>query len=170
MGTTTDNAVQMECRPGKDGFAVALQIVSRLDQIRLVRAALCGIFLHVGVVQKEADFLALAAAEILTNAIEHGLKGDDSRDLQICVTILGNQVEIAVADDAPPPPEEDRLRLIGDTTAMEDASDQWSMRGHGLQIVHSIVDSVSVTRERGRNCVLLKKVVELQSSQKPQLS
>jgi anti-sigma regulatory factor (Ser/Thr protein kinase) len=163
MEATFAGTTQMECRPDVDGFAMSLRIKSRLDHIQLIRAALRATFAYLGVTTADADLLGVAVAEILTNSVEHGLGGDGSHDLQVDMSLRADQVELSIEDDAPPLPDADQRRLVGEAIEIADPSEEWTMRGHGLQIVHSIVDSVSVTREQGWNRVLLSKKVRLAS-------
>ncbi len=140
-------------------FSITLHIESRLDQIRLVRAALSGMLSHLGVVESDIDSLGLAVTEIINNSLEHGYKGAQDKSIEARVQVSGTDVQIDLIDYAPPFPEEHRYRLTDELLPLEDPSEEWPMRGHGLQIVRQIVDSVTLISESGQNCITLKKHV-----------
>jgi len=142
-------------------FSITLCIESRLDQIRLVRAALTGVFGHLGVVESDIYSLGLAVTEIINNSFEHGYKGAEDKQIEVRIEVSGPEIQIDLIDYAPPFPEEERYRLVEDLVPLEDPSEEWTMRGHGLQIVRQIVDSITLTSESGRNCMTLRKQVGL---------
>jgi anti-sigma regulatory factor (Ser/Thr protein kinase) len=156
--STTVGAVS----PAKADFALTLGIKSRLDQIRLVRAAIGGVLSHLDVAGPDIDALGLAVTEILNNAMEHGYQGDEQQDIEVRMYIHPSEVEIDIVDNARPFPEAERYRLNGDLVLPEDPSEDWAMRGHGLQIVRQLVDSIQLEFVDGRNCMKLKKRVTIQ--------
>jgi anti-sigma regulatory factor (Ser/Thr protein kinase) len=142
-------------------FAITLCIESRLDQIRLVRAALSGVLNHLGIAESDIYSLELAVTEIVNNTFEHGYKGADDRQIEIRVRVCGTEVQIDLYDDAPPFPENQRYRLLDAPLPLEGPNEDWPMRGHGLQIVRQIVDSITLKSEMGHNCTTLRKQVDL---------
>jgi anti-sigma regulatory factor (Ser/Thr protein kinase) len=148
--------------PDQTTFCITLGVESRLDHIRLVRAAMFGVLSHLSVAESDIHSLELAVTEIVNNSFEHGYKGADDKHIEVRLAVNGTEVQIDVSDDAPPFPKDQIYRLIDEPLPMEDPSENWPMRGHGLQIVRQIVDSISLTSEMGRNCITLKKHVDLE--------
>ena len=164
MPIPCNDTLHIDAPATAEDFAISFQIVTRLDHIRLVRAALCGVLSHLQVAEADSALLAVAVAEILTNAIEHGWMGEETHDLQVRLKMVGTAIEISIEDDGPPAPAAELMGAEAFQNQIEEPTDQWPQRGHGLQIVHSIVDSVATRREQGRNYVLLRKAVALRST------
>jgi serine/threonine-protein kinase RsbW len=157
--TTVDSAGQTEV-----DFALTLGIKSRLDQIRLVRAAMIGALSHLDIAESDIHALGLAATEILNNSMEHGYQGDEQQEIELRLRIHGSQVEVEIVDSAPPFPEAELYRLTGELISPEDPSEEWTMRGHGLQIVRRLMDSIALVVADGHNYMRLKKRVTIQAS------
>jgi serine/threonine-protein kinase RsbW len=155
--TTTESA-----SPGKPDFSLTLGIQSRLDQIRLVRAAIAGALSHLDVSEPDIHAFGLAVTEILNNAMEHGYQGDEQQQIEVRLQIHASEIEVDIIDTAPPFPEAERYRLAGELVSPEDPSEQWAMRGHGLQIVRQLVDSIELEIVDGHNRMRLKKRVTIQ--------
>ena len=145
-------------------FAITLSIQSRLDQVRLVRAALFGVLDHLGVVESYIYSLQLAVTEIVNNCFEHGYEGAEDRHIEVRIQVCDADVQIDVIDDAPPFPQDQRYRLLDEPLPIEDPDEEWTIRGHGLQIVRQTVDSVEHTTRNRQNCITLRKHVGLQEN------
>lgn len=142
-------------------YSITLGIASRLDQIRMVRAALDGALAHLGVAEEDLHLLSLAVAEILTNRIEHGYGGDEGKRVDVRLLVCGPEVQVEILDTAPPLPQDALRRLTHDLGPIEEPSEEWTMRGHGLQIVRKIVDAISVDSRNGHSCMTLRKTVRI---------
>jgi len=142
-------------------FSITLSIDSRLEQIRLVRAAMSGVLGHLGVVESDIYDLELAVTEVINNSLEHGYRGATDKQIEVRLEVCGADVRIESSDSGPPFPEAERHRLEGELQPLEDPSEDWPMRGHGLQIVRQIVDLIELRSEPGRNCMVLEKHVRL---------
>jgi serine/threonine-protein kinase RsbW len=158
----TSESTAVQGWPDLGHYLLSLAIRSQLDQIRLVRAALAGVLNHFGVVETDVHSLGLAVTEIINNSMEHGYKGNEDKEIRVLLYIHDSHVEVDIIDDAPPFPEEEHYRLQNDVMMIENPSEQWSMRGHGLQIVREIVDSIDLVTENGQNQMKLRKIVRLQ--------
>jgi serine/threonine-protein kinase RsbW len=148
--------------PANADFTLTLGIKSRLDQICLVRAAIGGALSHLDVSEPDIHALGLAVTEILNNAIEHGYRGDEQQQIETRLHIHGSEVEVDIVDSAPPFPKAELYRLTGELVSLEDPSEEWAMRGHGLQIVRQLVDSINLETVDGHNHMKLKKRVTIQ--------
>ena len=136
---------------------LTLTIPGRLDRIRVLRAALAGVFENYQVSATDNHLLGIAVAEIVNNAIEHGYHGDSEQDIEVRLQLSEVEVQIEILDQAPAFPKSELHRLQGKPVPLEDPAQGWTQRGHGLQIVRKIVDSISLCSEKGRNCVTLRK-------------
>src|SRR2546423_1849612 len=125
-------------------YSITFSIESQLNQISLIRAALSGVLNHLGVVESDVFSLELAVTEIINNTLEHGYGGAADKPIEVQVRVRGPEVQIELSDSAPPFPEDQLYRLKGKTEPLEDPSENWPMRGHGLQIVRQIVDSIAL--------------------------
>jgi anti-sigma regulatory factor (Ser/Thr protein kinase) len=146
---------------GEQALTIALEIGSRLDQVRLVRAALTGVLDHLRVAESDIIALELAVTEIVNNAVEHGYEGAEDQQIKVRVEVRGSLVEVVITDHASPFPESERYRLVQDLDPIEDADESWTPRGHGLQIVRQIVDSLSLECNANENTLTLQKTVAL---------
>jgi len=145
-------------------FSLTLRIMSRLDQIRLIRAALAGVMSHLEIADSDIYSLGLAVTEIINNSMEHGYKGDEDKEIEVRLHIGDSEVQVDIIDSAPPFPEEERYRLTNNLKSLEDPSEEWTMRGHGLQIVRRIVDSIMLDTKEDYNCMRLRKIVGMQNA------
>jgi anti-sigma regulatory factor (Ser/Thr protein kinase) len=143
-------------------YSISFYIESQLNQISLVRAALSGVLSHLGVVESDIFSLELAVTEIINNTLEHGYGGATDKPIEVEVRVTGADVEIDLSDNAPPFPKDQFYRLVGDPKPLEDPSEEWPTRGHGLQIVRQIVDSIALTSDQNRNHFTIRKHVALQ--------
>ena len=144
-------------------YSISFCIESQLNQISLIRAALSGVLSHLGVVESDIFSLELAVTEIINNTLEHGYGGATDKAIEVKVRVSGADVQIDLSDNAPPFPKDQLYRLVDDPKPLEDPSEEWPMRGHGLQIVRQIVDSISLTSDHERNHLTIRKHVALQN-------
>jgi len=142
-------------------FSITIGIGSELVQIQLVRVAMSAVLKHLGVIEADIHSMELAVSEIVNNSLEHGYLGAADGTVEIHLRFSGTLVQVDVIDSAPPFPEKELYRLEGDPIPIEDVDENWSMRGHGIQIVRQIVDSLTLRTELNRNCMTLKKQITL---------
>lgn len=143
--------------PDKPTFNLTLKIRSRLDQIQLVRSAMAGVLGHLEIAQQDIDSLGLAVTEIMNNSMEHGYNGNEDQKIEVRLSVWNCEVQVEIIDNAPPFPEDERYRLSEDLPFPKTPNEAWSTRGHGLQIVRQIVDSIILLTEDNRNCIQLQK-------------
>ncbi len=142
-------------------FSITFWIESRLEYVRLIRAALSGVLSHLQVEESDIHSLALAVSEIVNNSFEHGYNGAEDKSMEVRVRASGEEIQIDLRDEAPQFPEDQRYRLLGKPLSFEETNEEWTMRGHGLQIVRQLVDSVELEYKEGQNCITLRKHVVL---------
>jgi serine/threonine-protein kinase RsbW len=145
--------------PDEAKMAITLEIQSKLDQVRLIRAALTGILEHLRITDSDVHVLELAVAEIVNNCVEHGYRGAENEQIRVHIEVNGTVVQVDVIDHAPPFPAEQRYRLVEEPDPLQEPDEEWSMRGHGLQIVRQIVDSVVLKCGETQNVLTMFKKV-----------
>jgi anti-sigma regulatory factor (Ser/Thr protein kinase) len=146
---------------GNSTLMIALEIGSKLDQVRLVRAALSGVLDHLRVAEADISALELAVTEIVNNAVEHGYEGAEDQQIKVRIEVNGTLVQVVVVDHARPFPEAERFRLVQEVDPIEDPDENWTPRGHGLQIVRHIVDSIVLECRAHENVLTMQKMVAL---------
>jgi len=139
--------------------SITFCIDSQLTQISLIRAALSGVLNHLGVVESDIFSLELAVTEIINNILEHGYRNATDQPVEVRVLIVDSEVRIELSDSAAPFPKDQLYRLNDPVQALEDPSEDWPMRGHGLQIVRQIVDSIELRTEQNQNHMTITKNV-----------
>jgi len=142
-------------------MAISLEIESRLDQVRLIRAAMAGILDHMKVIEADILSLELAVTEIVNNAVEHGYAGAEHEQIKVHIEVHGSTVQVEIIDHARPFPEAERYRIVEKPGQVEDPDEEWSPRGHGLQIVRQIVDSIALECHDTQNVLTLSKNVAI---------
>jgi anti-sigma regulatory factor (Ser/Thr protein kinase) len=138
---------------------IRLAIQSRLEHVRLIRAALFGVLDHLRVVESDIQALELAVTEIVNNSVEHGYAGSENEQVKVLIEVCGSQVQIEVVDTAEAFPEDHLHRLLGEPEPMPEPDEEWSLRGHGLQIVRQIVDTIAVKSNEDGNVLTFSKHV-----------
>jgi serine/threonine-protein kinase RsbW len=144
-------------------LAISLTIESRLDQVRLIRAAMAGVLDHMRVIEADILSLELAVTEIVNNAVEHGYGDAENEQIKVQIEVRGSVVQIEIIDQARPFPESERYRLMDDLRPLEEPDEDWSPRGHGLQIVRQIVDSIVLERDATQNVLTFCKNVAIRT-------
>jgi anti-sigma regulatory factor (Ser/Thr protein kinase) len=144
-------------------LAISLTIESRLDQVRLIRAAMAGVLDHMRVIEADILSLELAVTEIVNNAVEHGYDGAENEQIKVQIEVRGSVVQVEIIDHARPFPESERYRLMDDLRPLEEPDEDWSPRGHGLQIVRQIVDSIVLERGATQNVLTFCKNVAIRT-------
>lgn len=142
-------------------YSILFSIDSQFNQISLIRAALSGVLNHLGVVESDIFSLELAVTEIINNTLEHGYGGVANKPIEVQVKVSGTDVQIDLHDNAPPFPEDQLYRLKDTPQPLEEASEDWAMRGHGLQIVRQLVDSIDLRSDHRSNYMTIRKKVSL---------
>jgi len=159
-------AMKVDGRPGEGmdvakvpSAAITLEIQSKLDQVRLIRAAMSGVLAHLLVSEADIQALELAVTEVVNNCVEHGYGGREDGQIQVQIALCDSSVQVDVIDRAPAFPEAQRYRLLDEPMLLEDPTEEWSLRGHGLQIVRQIVDSIALRYESAQNILTMSKNV-----------
>jgi anti-sigma regulatory factor (Ser/Thr protein kinase) len=153
--------MKTESHPAPNDFSLTFSFESRLERVWVIRAVLEGILSWIGVPDTETMLIQLAASEIASNAIEHGYRCEPSQRIDITITLTGVDLEVVVIDEAPPMPVDRLKEIYARRTDDVEPDENWTSRGHGLQIVRQAVDSLSFSRVDNRNLVALRKRLTL---------
>jgi len=96
--------------------------------------------------------VGLSLDEIVTNVITHGYDDHDRHDIQIRLTVQGDEVVTEVEDDGRPfnPLE---LPDADTTSSLEDRP----VGGLGIHLVKCLMDHVEYRRTEGRNLLITRK-------------
>jgi serine/threonine-protein kinase RsbW len=125
-----------------------LKAPARLDQIRLLVLAVravCGEALGEG---PALDDVELALAELLNNAVEHGVARDPAAvELEVALTVTPGWAELEVLDAFDPYLPDDGPTL----------PDGLAEGGYGRFLVHELMDEVRYARLGDRNAVVMRK-------------
>jgi anti-sigma regulatory factor (Ser/Thr protein kinase) len=140
-------------------MVIMFEIESRLDQVRLVRAALTGVLDHLRVTEPDILSLELAVTEVVNNCVEHGYGGVETERVRVKMEVRGKLVQVDVIDNAPAFPEEERRRLTEPVQEEPEFDGDWPVRGRGIEIVKQIVDSIALKCENSQNTMTLCKNV-----------
>ena len=90
----------------------------------------------------------LIIAEALNNVVEHALDDTPNTKIEFKCCYAGNVLTIEIIDDGKP------LNQLPSTKDMPELDAE---SGRGWPIIYSLADEVNLTREGGRNCLVVKK-------------
>jgi serine/threonine-protein kinase RsbW len=135
--------------------AIELCIDSRLENLDLLGAAVSGIAAALGFDESERYHLELCAVEAVSNSVRHAYHGVPGRPVRVRIAVSAEHVEMRVADQGDPIPEERRLPPKLDVDPAD--LDAISEGGRGIFLMHSLMDEVSFGGEAGWSFVALTK-------------
>lgn len=124
---------------------------------------MAGVLDHMRVIEADILSLELAVTEIVNNAVEHGYGDAENEQIKVQIEVSGSIVRVEIIDHARPFPESERYRLMDDLRPLEEPDEDWSPRGHGLQIVRQIVDSIVLERDATQNVLTFCKNVAIRT-------
>lgn len=99
----------------------------------------------------------LSLDELLTNTISYGYADGAQHEIQIDLSIDGDQLTIRIEDDAR---QFDLTDSDPNTADTDSGLDERTPGGLGIFFVHQMMDTVSYRRENNKNVVLLGKKLE----------
>jgi len=108
--------------------------------------------LQCGLPENDLANLHLMLDELVSNVIKYGYDDALEHQIQVEVTVEGDQLIVRIEDDGKPfdPSEAPHPNL-------DLAIEERPIGGLGVFIVKTIADSIDYRRERGRNIVTLRK-------------
>ena len=123
----------------------------------MLRAATAGLLEQRGVCETDVALIQIGLTEIVNNCIEHGYKEDASKAVDVAISIDEDLLQLDISDTAPPLSAGNSHRLLGEGVTFDDATEEWSRRGHGLQIIRQIFSEISIDHVGGQNHIRVCK-------------
>lgn len=136
---------------------VALSIRSRLENVRLVGAAVNGVCGSLGLDEVRRAHAELCVVEAVTNSLIHALENDPDAEIRVDIYIDGASLALEVSDRGRPVPVAYREPKVLEL----DESDPLSVQegGRGLYLIFSLMDDVRFLERDGQN--VLRMVTKL---------
>jgi serine/threonine-protein kinase RsbW len=122
-----------------------MKLPSTPSSLQVVRLEVQRRAMDAGMAESDADMLVAAAHEAVTNAIEHGNRGDASLQVTVDISVDRGRIAVRVTDEGEGFPP------------MDGHEDRISERGRGLRLMRALVDEVRI--EPGRGEITLIKVI-----------
>ena len=137
---------------------IGLDIESRPECIELLSSALCGVC-QSALSAVEIARINLAMVEAVNNAVEHAYHGEPGHPVRVELELTPNRLDLRVRDYGQPMPP-GRLEAV--TALVEpdpDDPETWSMRGRGLAIIKSCMDTVEYEAREGVNTLAMSRAL-----------
>ncbi len=131
---------------------ISVRIPSRLELLALIDRVAQSVCERAALDGDSCSQLTMSVIEAGTNAIQHGSRGDPSKEVEIEFKLLPDRLEVRVTDQGP---GFDPGQVKGDVTAPEHLLDA---RGRGIFIMKSCCDDVGYEfGGAGTTCFLVKR-------------
>jgi len=109
---------------------------------------------HIGMSRDKIDEVQMAVVEACINAFEHSRAPE--REVQIRLSVLGRDdeprgLQIIIRDCGRGFDHEEAIQQGTSVSAMQ-------KRGHGLRIIHGLMDEVDISSDAGGTIVTMKKL------------
>lgn len=137
---------------------IHFSIESRLDRVRLLRAAVRAVAAELGCDESTCFQIQLGLTEAVNNVIEHAYHFHPDRRVNVNIEAAQGYIELRITDNGVPFPLECEAKSLDAAAHVPDPLDgEHHERGRGLWIIHQTMDSVKFDRIDGRNHLLLRK-------------
>ncbi len=137
---------------------IHFSIESRLDQVRLLRAAVRAIADELGCDESTCFQIQLGLTEAVNNVIEHAYHFQPDCRVNVDIETALGFIELQITDNGVPFPLECEAKLLDADAHFPDPLDgEHGERGRGLGIIHQTMDSVKFDRSEGKNHLLMRK-------------
>ena len=123
------------------------EIESNIENLRIVEKAIDELLGDLGLVREAYGKIMVSTLEAVNNAIVHGNKGIESKNVRITLEIERNEFIVSIEDEG----EGFVPEKIPDPTRPENIE---NIRGRGVFLMKNLADSISFN-ERG-NIVIMK--------------
>ena len=106
--------------------------------------------------QSRKGQIVLAIDEACANAIIHGNKVDESKEILVVISLNDNLLEVEISDIGP-----NKISYVeGAGTDIKQLVKERQKGGLGLKLMHSIMDQVIFAKVDGRNVCKLQKNIK----------
>lgn len=137
---------------------IGLDIESRPESIELLSGALCGVC-QLALPAADIAAINLAMVEAVNNVVEHAYHGESGHRVRVELELAPNRCSLRVRDHGQPMAPG---RLEAATAFVEpdpEDPDTWSMRGRGLAIIKSCMDTVEYEVQDGVNTLSMSRAL-----------
>lgn len=137
---------------------IGLDIESRPECIELLSGALCGVC-QLALPAAEIAKINLVMVEAVNNTVEHAYHGEPGHWVRVELELAPDRLNLRVRDRGQPMPPG---RLEAATAFVEpdpDDPETWSMRGRGLAIIKSCMDTVEYEVRDGVNTLSMSRAL-----------
>ncbi len=131
---------------------VELNIPSQPIFERVVRASAAEVGAACGFSAERVEDLKLAISEAVSNAIDHGNRGDLGKLVAVVFEIDGDKLEIRISDQGQGLDEYHPARHVVD----EESLDQGQLRGFGMYLISELVDDYEVSSSQKGTVLILR--------------
>ena len=138
-------------------FDLSIRVANDLKELGAIAERVdefCG---QRGILPAIAYQVNLSLDELLTNTISYGYADGAQHEIQIDLSIDGDQLTIRIEDDAR---QFDLTDSDPNTADTDSGLDERTPGGLGIFFVHQMMDTVNYRRENNKNVVLLGKKLE----------
>ncbi|MCG6894159.1 MAG: ATP-binding protein [Desulfobacteraceae bacterium] len=118
---------------------IRLSIQSRLDHVFLVGKSAWALSRYAGFGESEADSIELCLVEAVTNAIQHGYRGEKDHSVDIDIILFSDRISLVVSHGGQGPlhvPKEPSEVDITDARSLPES-------GMGLSIIRRVMDHMT---------------------------
>jgi serine/threonine-protein kinase RsbW len=112
-----------------------IKIQSRIENLRIVENAIDEISTQIGINQDNYGKIMVCTMEAVNNAVVHGNKSIESKNVEIEISQLNNTLEISVQDEGPG----FRAELVPDPTNAENIE---NVSGRGVFLMMRLADKI----------------------------
>jgi serine/threonine-protein kinase RsbW len=137
---------------------IGLDIESRPECIELLSGALYGMCQPV-LPAAEIAKINLAMVEAVNNAVEHAYHGEPGHPVRVELELAPDRLGLRVQDHGQPMPP-GRLEAVAAFVEPDpEDPETWSMRGRGLFIIRSCMDTVEYEARDGVNTLSMSRLL-----------
>jgi serine/threonine-protein kinase RsbW len=131
---------------------VELSIPSHPIFERVVRASAAEVGAAFGFSSERVEDLKLAISEAVSNAIDHGSRGEGARLVAVVFEIDGEKLEIRISDQGAGIDRLDVTRRVVDEQSLEAGE----LRGFGMYLISELVDDYEVSSSQKGTVLTLR--------------
>lgn len=136
---------------------IRLVIESRAECIELLSGAISGLCGLTALPADEIARIELAVVEAVNNAIEHAYHGEPGHMVVVEFRLMPDAFSLSVRDCGDPM-DPDKLTASAEAVQLDRADPEtWALRGRGLSIIKSCMDSVEYEVGDGENTLTMRR-------------
>ena len=133
--------------------AIKLTIESRYENVALAGISVNRICREAGFSEQGAFEVEVCVVEAVNNAIRHAYREKPGKEVEICLELTPDALNVKVADAGRPLP----AKMFRPRRPQIDKGVELLDSGRGLFIIHSLMDRVAYATGEGRNVLSLTR-------------